>query len=174
MREHYAQNAIDGLAFGAWLRSGLVPDDLADLGRRLDAGSLQFKSNPNHDPANGRFTSGSGGTGAARGYDGMTARGVAKIRPVGGGGTDRNGRPVPELFPPDPYALHTPAEALAHYMDGSGEARNYYFNNVDTSQVKLTDFKEVAKLAAKREPDYTPSLMQRHSITADYWVSPKI
>lgn len=57
-RAGYAAEAIDSLAFASWLRSGSVPDDLIELSGRLDAGEVEWKHNPYHDPANGRFTPG--------------------------------------------------------------------------------------------------------------------
>lgn len=146
--EVYARSAVEGLAFRAWLCSGTVPADILALAPKPDPDVIETKGNPYHDPVNGQFTFGPGGANGTRGYRGMTAHGPGIIRPVSGGGTDRNGRPVPEMFPPDPYALRTPAEALAHYVDGSGEERNYYFNKVDKSEVKLSDFPAIAKLTS--------------------------
>lgn len=132
-----------------------MPADIVDLAPDLESDAIETKGNPYHDPANGRFTFGPGGIGGAPGYRGMTARRPGIIKPVGGG-TDRNGRHRPVLFPPDPYAFHSPQEALAHYISGSGEERNYYFNEVDTSRVSLSVFPKIAKLAASAAPGIYP------------------
>jgi hypothetical protein len=62
--EVYARNAVEGLAFGAWLRSGTVPADIAALAPQPDPDAIETKGNPNHDPANGRFTFGPAAQGA--------------------------------------------------------------------------------------------------------------
>lgn len=85
----------------------------------------------------------------------MTKDGVRPIRPISGG-RDRNGRVTPEQFAPDSYALHSPTEALAHYIRGSGKDRNYYFSKIDTSHVKVTDFPEIADRLKKEKPGLYP------------------
>lgn len=134
----------------------------------------EFKFNPYHDPRNGRFTFAPGGSvdrggrnvrrnregarpkrsqdAVSRYYRGVTASGVGTIKPVSGGHLDPAGRYVPELFPPDRYALSNPTFALAHYVAGSGDARNYYFNTLDTSKVKLTTFAEVRRILKEGKP----------------------
>ncbi len=76
----------------------------------------------------------------ARFYTGMTAHGEHLIRPISGGHVDPSGHYVTEMFPPDPYHLSNPVSALAHYVGGSGEARNFYLNTVDTSNLSIEDF----------------------------------
>lgn len=169
--KHHALNAVKRLAFANYLRTGWAGVD-AEL---LTAASekIEFKFNPYHDPHNGRFTFAPGGGDrgsrnvgrnrdaarpkrspdpVSRYYRGITKSGIGTIKPVSGGHFDANGRYVPELFPPDPYAISNPASALAHYIGGSGEARNYYFNTLDTSKVRLTAFPEIRRLLKERKP----------------------
>ncbi len=79
-------------------------------------------------------------------YQGVTAQGVGIIRPTSGGHVDSTGHYVPEIFPPDPYHLSDPVSALAHYIAGSGTERNFYLNTVDTSHVKVSDFRRLQKV----------------------------
>lgn len=63
--------------------------------------------------------------------------------------------PTGAMFPkssPDPYALSNPAAALAHYVGGSGEDRNYYFNTLDTSKLALSDFPEIQRTPKEGTP----------------------
>lgn len=170
MREQQCQakNAIESLAFAAWLRSGAVPDDVTELARAMETGKIEFKFNPYHDPANGRFAFAPGRSPSTRSYRGMTKHGVGSVQPVSGGYVDQNGRYVPEQFAPDPYALHTPAEALAHYAGGSGEDRNYYFSKVDMSRVKPTDFLNIADLIANAKPGLYPIVDAGSAYNGDY------
>lgn len=165
--KHHALNAVKRLAFGSYLRTGQGEVDSELLAAVAET---EFKFNPYHDPRNGRFTfAPGGGVGGAqvrrlssghgnpedrvsRYYRGVTSSGLGKIKPTSGGHFDTNGRYVPEFFPPDPYALSNPAATLAHYVDGSGEARNYYFNTLDTSNVRLTDFPAVRQLINEGKP----------------------
>lgn len=152
MQERFAIDAVERLAFESWARFGSVPHDILDMRRLPTVMAVEFKFNPYHDPVDGRFTFGPNTNHAAHEYRGMTAGGVRKIRPVSGGGTDRNGRPVPEMFAPDRYALHSPDEALMHFLSGSGEDRNYYFQKVDTSHVTLANFPSISKVVAEAKP----------------------
>jgi hypothetical protein len=78
------------------------------------------------------------------------------IHPTGGGYVDANGHDVPEQFPPDPYHLSDPFHALAHYLDGSGEARNFYLNAVDMSQLELSDFPAIQDVLGAGKPGVYP------------------
>ena len=168
---HHAINAVKRLASVSYLRTGLAGVDAELL---TAASEIEFKFNPYHDPRNGQFTFAPGG-GVDRGgagssdsrqaarpkrspdaasdhYRGITASGVDAVKPVSGGYSDANGRHVPEVFAPDPYALSNPAAALVHYAGGSGEDRNYYFNTLDTSKVALSDFPEIQRTLQEGTP----------------------
>lgn len=82
----------------------------------------------------------------------MTATGVGRITATAGGGYDQQGKFVPESFPPDPFRLSTPVAAVAHYVGGSGEPRNYYFNRLDTSKLRISTFERVAALLREGVP----------------------
>lgn len=150
------------VAFDRYLRTGeawsaATIDALADRYER--------KFNPNHDPADGRFTSGPGGPNTSRPkgdpndparkapyYRGRTADGVGPILPTSGGHVDPSGRYAPEMFPPDPYAIKDPVSALGHYMEGSGEPMNFYMNGIDDSQIDITKFSQINGLLTSRVP----------------------
>lgn len=157
-RDSPAARAVGRVAFDHYLRTGVV---LGDPARRALHGEYERKFNPNHDPANGQFISGPGGpskpktpkaprlpgtedpTKKAHYYQGQTAHGLGPIEPTSGGYVDANGRYVPEVFPPDPDAIKTPADALAHYVDGSGRPMNFYANGIDTSSLNAEDFPDI-------------------------------
>lgn len=169
--KHHALNAVKRLAFASYLRTGRAEVDAELL---TAASETELKFNPYHDPRNGRFTFAPGGVAASgnrgirrshpparpkrspdavsRYYRGVTASGIGAIKPVSGGHFDATGRYIPELFPPDPYALSNPAAALAHYVGGSGENRKFYFNTLDTSKVKLTAFAGVRQILEEGKP----------------------
>lgn len=159
--EDFTRSAANRPAFDAYLRDGMVRKADTDPMVR----KVEYKFNPNHDPANGRFTFGAAGgasrssSSAASGsvrlkryYRGMTANGVGAITPTSGGHFDAAGRYVPEMFPPDSYRLTDPASALAHYVSGSGEARNYYLNSIDTSNVQVSDFPSIQSVIDTGKP----------------------
>lgn len=153
-----AARAVGRAAFDHHLRTGVV---LGEPARRALHETYERKFNPNHDPADGRFTSGPGGakkpkapkaprlpgtedpTKKAHYYQGETANGLGPIQPTSGGYVDANGRYVPDVFPPDPYAIRTPADALAHYIGGSGQPMNFYANGIDVSSLQAEDFPSI-------------------------------
>ncbi len=163
-----AQASMYRLAFDRYLRTGLGPMESAGSADTI----IEMKFNPYHDPDNGRFTFAPGGTAQTRhrkvrqhqrpstpsksAYEGMTAKGKAIIQPTGGGYVDANGHYVAEQFPPDPYHLSDPFHALAHYLGGSGEARNFYLNAVDMSQLTLSDFPAIEHILSSGKPGIYP------------------
>ena len=62
-RESPAARAVGRVAFDHYLRTGVV---LGERARRALHADYERKFNPNHDPANGRFTSGQGGPKTAK------------------------------------------------------------------------------------------------------------
>ncbi len=169
-RASAAAEAVHRLAFDRYMRTGeaLGPAALASL-----AADYEKKFNPNHDPANGRFTFGPGGSGGhtpkaprlpgtedptkkSHYYQGRTAKGLGKIEPIAGGYTDKNGRYVPEVFAQDPYEIGNPGAAFSHYLEGSGTARNFYAGNIDASSLKAEDFEDIQAMLSVGKPGVFP------------------
>jgi RHS repeat-associated protein len=81
----------------------------------------------------------------ARYYDPKVGRFVTKD-PIGFGGGDVNLYSYTGQNPvnyTDPYGLLSSAEALAHYLGGSGTALSMQFNEINTSSVRVTSFPQV-------------------------------
>lgn len=161
-----ARNAVARLAFDDFVRIGRRRGTI-ELFERLSADRF-VKYNHEHDPSNGQFTFRSGGGSASSeltevgrkphrhsaplSYLGATTSGIGPIKPLIGGHTDANGCYVPEVFTPDPLALHDPASAIAHYVGGSGTPRNYYFAALDTTTVTPVSFPAIKKLLLAGQP----------------------